>query len=140
MKSSLDEATGDMLELLPGLDQEITTDSGKLDWNTFPGVPCPDIKSRVPRSPMNCQEVEIRMKPRQDGVLVPVLDKVRCGRSKKVTSFVHQQTSSSLNVERNAHPYLPASENVLDGLPRPVEIMSATSSTLEYRQVSGITR
>ena len=72
------------------------------------------------------------MKTRQNGVLLPIFDEVRCSRSKKVTSFVHQWTSDGMNVERNAHPYLPASEKVLGGIPRPVETMSATSSTLEY--------
>lgn len=35
-----------------------------------------------------------------------------------------------MNIEINAHPYLPASEKALEEMPRPVEIMSATSSTL----------
>ena len=39
--------------------------------------------------------------------------------------------------EKTAHPYLPASEKVLAGISRPVAIMSATSSTLECRQMDG---
>jgi hypothetical protein len=42
-----------------------------------------------------------------------------------------------MNIEKDAHPYLPASEKVLGGIPRPVAIMSAISSTLEYRQTTG---
>jgi hypothetical protein len=36
-----------------------------------------------------------------------------------------------MNVEKDAHPYLPASEKVRAGMSRPAAIMSATSSTLE---------
>ena len=47
--------------------------------------------------------------------------------------FDHQWAGNGVNVEKDAHPYLPASEKVLTGMPRPVAIMSATSSTLECR-------
>jgi len=49
--------------------------------------------------------------------------------------FVHQRAEDGTNKKKNAHPYLPASEKVLVGIPRPVAIMSATSSTLEYCQM-----
>ena len=51
--------------------------------------------------------------------------------------FVHQWATDEMNVERDAYPYLPASEKVLEGMPRPVETMSATSWTLKYRQMTG---
>jgi hypothetical protein len=38
-----------------------------------------------------------------------------------------------MNVEKDAHPYLPASEKVRAGMSRPAAIMSATSSTLRCR-------
>ena len=87
VETSLDEATGDMFELLSGLHQQIAAGSRKLDRDAFPSVPCSNIKSRVPRPPMDSQEVEIGVKTRQDGVLLPVFNEVRCGRSKKVASF-----------------------------------------------------
>jgi hypothetical protein len=40
-------------------------------------------------------------------------------------------------IDKDAHPYLPASEKVLVGIPRPVAIISATSSTLEYCEMTG---
>jgi hypothetical protein len=54
MESSLDEATGDMFQLFSSLHQEIITDSGKFNGDAFPGVPRPDVKSRIPRPPMDC--------------------------------------------------------------------------------------
>ena len=81
---------------------------------------------------MDCQEVEVRVKPRQYGVLLAVFDEVRCGWSKKVGPFCPSiWLDDGMNVEKNAHPYRPASEKVFVGIPRPVAIMSATSSTLE---------
>jgi len=50
--------------------------------------------------------------------------------------FVHQWIDDGVNTERDAHPYFPASEKVLVGIPRPVAIMSATSSTLECYQTT----
>lgn len=47
--------------------------------------------------------------------------------------FVHQRVGDDTNVEKEAHPYLPASEKVFTGMPKPVAIMSAKSSTLECR-------
>lgn len=135
MESSLNEATGNMFQLFPGLHQEVTAGNGKLDGDAFPSVPCPDVESRVSRSPMDCQEVKVRVKARQDGVLLAVFDKVRCSWSKEVGSFC-PSVSGDMNVEKDAHPYFPASEKVLVGIPRPVAIMSATSSTLECRQMT----
>lgn len=54
-----------------------------------------------------------------------------------IFSSISGQVWDEFSMERDAHPYLPASEKVLEGTPRPVEIMSATFSTLEYRQMGG---
>ena len=43
MEASLDEATGDMFQLLPGLHQEISAGSRKFNGDAFPCVPCPDV-------------------------------------------------------------------------------------------------
>ena len=54
MEASFDEATGDMLELLSGLHQQMATGGRKLDWDAFASVPGPDIKPGIPRPPMDC--------------------------------------------------------------------------------------
>ena len=41
-----------------------------------------------------------------------------------------------MDVERDAHPHFPASEKVFVGILRPVEIMAATSSTLQCLQMN----
>ena len=90
MESSLDKATAYVFQLLSGLNQEITASSGKHNRDSLPGVPCPDVESRIPRPPMDCQEVEICVKASEDGVLPAIFDEVGCGWGKKMGSFVHQ--------------------------------------------------
>jgi hypothetical protein len=54
VETSLNKATGDMFQLLSSLHQQIAASSRKLNGDAFPGVPCPYIKSGVPRPPMDC--------------------------------------------------------------------------------------
>lgn len=113
VETSLDEATGDMFELLSGLHQQIAASIRKLNRDAFPSVPCPDVESRIPRPSMDCQEIEIRVKPGQNGVLLPVFDEVRCGRSKKVASF---RTSVDKRRDECGKGRSPVSPSVREGL------------------------
>ena len=90
MESSLDEATAYVFQLLSCLNQKIAASSRKFNGDPLPSVSCPDVESRISRPPMDCQEVEICVKARKDGVLPAIFDEVRCGWGEKMGSFVHQ--------------------------------------------------
>ena len=75
-------------------------------------------------------------KPAKMVSFLPYLTRSDAVGARRWDLFVHQWVNDGMNVERDAHPYFPASEKVLVGIPRPVAIMSATSSTLACCQMN----
>ena len=47
MKTSLDEPTSDMLELLSGLHEQVSTRCRELDGDTFARITSPDVEPRI---------------------------------------------------------------------------------------------
>ena len=72
-----------MLELLPGLYKEVIS-FWNLDRDTSTCVAGPDMQSRITRATVYGQEVEVRVKPGEDGILFAVLGKIRCSWRKDV--------------------------------------------------------
>lgn len=71
----LDEPARDVLELLARLDEEVVA-GRDLDGYALARVARPDVQARVARAPVDGEEVQVRVEPGQDGVLLPVFDEV----------------------------------------------------------------
>jgi len=78
MEASSDQSAGNMFQLFPCLNKEITP-FGNFDWDALSSVACPDIETGVARTTMNSQEIEIGMETSENGVFLPVLGKIRGG-------------------------------------------------------------
>ena len=76
MKASFDQPPGNMFQLFPSLDEE-KIPLGNFDWDALSSVTCPDIETRIARTTMNGQEIEIGMKTSENGVFLSVLDEIR---------------------------------------------------------------
>jgi len=79
----LDQAAGDVLELLARLDQEVVA-GGDLDGDALAGVARPDVQARVARPAVDGEEIEVGVEAGQDGVLLAVLDEIGCRRRQEV--------------------------------------------------------
>lgn len=71
----LDEAAGQVLDLLARLDEQVVA-LGDLDGDLLARVARPDVQARVPRPAVDGEEVEVRVEPGEDGVVLAVLDQV----------------------------------------------------------------
>ncbi len=58
MKPCFDKSTGEVLQLLAGLNKEIIP-FWNLDGNAFPCVASPDVQARIPRAAVNSQKVKV---------------------------------------------------------------------------------
>jgi hypothetical protein len=76
VEAGLDQAAGEMLELLAGLDEEIVS-LRDLDGNSPARVPGPDMETRISRAPVDGQEVEVGMEACKNGILPAVIGKIR---------------------------------------------------------------
>lgn len=78
-----------MLELLASLHKQVAS-RARIGWlretNSDPlaSVACPNVQARVPRTAVDCEEVQITMEASKDSVFLSVLDKVRCSGGEKV--------------------------------------------------------
>ena len=108
MEPRLDQAAGDVLELLAGLHEEIVA-RRDLDGDAAARVARPHVQARVARAAVDGEEVEVRVEAGQDGVLFAVLCQVRCGRGEEMGSIIffflsvfnsHSHVVYSLRVER----------------------------------------
>ena len=86
MKASSDQSAGDMLQLFPCLDEEIIP-LGNFDWDALSSVTCPDIETRIARTTVNSQEIEVRMETSENGVFLPILGEIRGGRGENMRSI-----------------------------------------------------
>jgi hypothetical protein len=64
-----------MLQLFPSLYKKVIS-FWDLDRDAFACVAGPDIQSRITGAAMDSQEVEVRMKPSEDGILLAVFGEV----------------------------------------------------------------
>lgn len=83
MEAGLDEAAGQVLELLTGLDEEVVA-GWDLDGEASAGVSGPDIEARVAGAAVNGEEVEVGVETGKNGVLFAVLGKIGSSRSEKM--------------------------------------------------------
>lgn len=65
-----------MFQLLPSLDQEITT-FGYLDRDPFSRIARPDVQAWVAGLAVYSQEVKISVEPSQDLILLTIFDEIR---------------------------------------------------------------
>ena len=72
MVAGLDEAPGDMLQLLSRLHEEVVS-LGDLDGNPLACITCPDMEAWIPRAAVDGEKVQIGVEAGQDGVLLAVL-------------------------------------------------------------------
>lgn len=94
VEACFDESTGDNLDLLPSLDQEVSATWRKPDWNTLSSVPGPYIQSGVARTSVYSEKVEIGMESGKYGTG----RKSNCGDT-KLNNTIHTfsgHTSSDL--------------------------------------------
>lgn len=73
--AGLDEAAGDVLDLLAGLDEEVVA-GRDLDGDAGARVAGPDVEARVARAAVDGEEVEVGVEAGEDGVLCAVLGQV----------------------------------------------------------------
>lgn len=83
MVTGLDEPTGNVLELLASLNEQIIS-RWDLDRNSITGVPRPDMQSWIPGTTMNGEEIEIGVEPGEDCIDLVILSQVRSGRSQEM--------------------------------------------------------
>jgi hypothetical protein len=75
VEAGLDEAAGQVLELLAGLDKQVVA-GGDLDGEAGAGVACPDVEAGVAGAAVDGEEVEVGVEAGKDGVLLAVLVEV----------------------------------------------------------------
>lgn len=81
--SGLDEPTGDVLDLLAGLDKEVVA-LGDLDGDAGSRVASPDVEARVTRTAVDGEEVEVGVEAGEDGVERGVFVEVGGSRSQEM--------------------------------------------------------
>jgi len=79
MKSGFDEATSHVLQLFPGLYEQIIA-WRNFDRYPFPRVSCPNVKTWVTRATMDSQKIEVRVETRQNGVFLSIFNEIGGGR------------------------------------------------------------
>ena len=77
MVAGLDEPTGNVLDLLAGLYEEVVA-LGNLDGDAVAGVAGPDVEAGVAGAAVDGEEVEVSVEAGEDGVLLAVLFEIRC--------------------------------------------------------------
>ena len=82
MEAGFNQSTAQVLELLPGLHEEVPPRRREFDGDTFACIACPNMQTWVARSSMDGEEVEIGVEASKDSVCLIVLDQVRCGGGK----------------------------------------------------------
>ena len=90
--AGLDQPPGDVLDLLARLDEKVVS-LRDLDWDALARVACPYVQARIPGPAMDSEKIEVRMKARQDGILLSISPKVRGSGSKKMWPEYHQRLS-----------------------------------------------
>ena len=75
VEAGLDEAAGEMLELLSRLHEEMVT-RGDLDRDAVAGVAGPDVQAGVARAAVDGEEVEVGVEAGEDGVFCAVLSEI----------------------------------------------------------------
>ncbi len=75
VEAGLDQAAGDVLQLLAGLHEQVVA-RRDLDGDPPARVARPDVQARIPAAAVDGEEVEVRVEPGQDGVLLAVLAQV----------------------------------------------------------------
>lgn len=95
MVSGLDQSTGDVLDLLAGLDEEVVA-LGDLDGNAGSRVAGPDVEAWVARAAVDGEEVEVGVEAGEDGVEGGVFVEIRGSRSEEMGTIF--QTSLVLVV------------------------------------------
>lgn len=73
--AGLDEAAGNVLDLLAGLDEEVVS-GGHADGDAAAGVAGPDVEAGVAAAAVDGEEVEVGVEAGEDGVLFAVLGEV----------------------------------------------------------------
>lgn len=87
MIAGLDKPTGDVLDLLAGLDEEVVA-LGDFDGDAVAGVAGPDVEARVPGAAVDGEEVEVGVEASENGVFDAILDEVGGGRGEQVRPVV----------------------------------------------------
>jgi len=83
VQTSFDEPTGEVLDLLACLDEEVPA-GRDLDRDALARVAGPDVQAWVARAAVNRQEVEVGVEPREDCVPLAIFDQVRGSRCEEV--------------------------------------------------------
>lgn len=86
MVAGLDEAAGQMFELLARLDEQVST-RRYAHGDTLPRVACPDVETWVSRATVDGKEVEVCVKPGQNAVLLSILLQIGRRRGEKMRSI-----------------------------------------------------
>ena len=76
MEAGLDEASAEVLQLLPGLYEQIPASRWELYSNALAGVACPDIETRITGAAVDSQEIQVGVEACEDGVLLAVLHQI----------------------------------------------------------------
>lgn len=83
VEPSLDEAAGNVLELLAGLHEEVVS-GGHADGDAAACVARPDVETRVAAAAVDGEEVEVRVEAGEDGVERAVLGEVGGSRGEEM--------------------------------------------------------
>lgn len=77
MEASLDEASSEMLNLLPCLYEKKTSSRRKSDGNALSSVPRPYMEAWVSRATVDSEAIEVCMKSCQNGIFPAVFNEIR---------------------------------------------------------------
>lgn len=83
VEASLDKATGDVLELLTGLDQQVVA-LRDLDWDLFSCVASPDVEAGIAGATVDGEKVKIGVEAGEDRVDLAILLEIRGSRGQEM--------------------------------------------------------
>jgi hypothetical protein len=101
-----------MLQLLPGLHEQVTTRGWKLDENAFPSIASPYVKAWVSRTAMDSQEIKISVKAGEYGIFLIIFHEIGGCRCQEMGTR-HSEDGRNL-----ARVIVPISSSVCKGFPR----------------------
>lgn len=84
---SFDQTAAEVLELFARLDQQVAACRRESYGNTFSRIACPNIQPWIPGTAMNGEEVEIGVESSKNGILLAILDEIRCSWCKQVRAL-----------------------------------------------------
>lgn len=112
MVPCFDKTPGKMLQLLPGLYEQVTACGRELDENAFPSIPSPYVKAWVSRTAVNRQEIKISVKAGEYGIFLVVFHEIGGCRCQEMGAG-HSEDGTRLD-----RVIVPISSRVRKGFPR----------------------